>query len=128
MAWLKKQMATPNIEKVMHNALYDLGWLRAEGIEVQGRIIDTMVAAPLLNENRRWYNLDSLARDYLGERKNEKMLRSAAGEFESDPKKDMWRLPSRYVGQYAEQDAAVTLRLWDRFRTDLCKGRVHQHL
>lgn len=121
MAWLKKQMATPNIEKVMHNALYDLGWLRAEGIEVQGRIIDTMVAAPLLNENRRWYNLDSLARDYLGERKNEKMLRSAAGEFGVDPKKDMWRLPSRYVGQYAEQDAAVTLRLWDRFRTDLAK-------
>ncbi len=121
MAWLKKQMATPNIEKVMHNALYDLGWLRAEGIEVQGKVIDTMVAAPLLNENRRWYNLDSLARDYLNERKNEKMLRSAAGEFGVDPKKDMWRLPSRYVGQYAEQDAAVTLRLWERFRTDLAK-------
>ena len=81
MAWMKKMMATPHIEKIMHNALYDLGWLRAEGIEVQGKIIDTMVAAPLLNENRRWYNLDSLARDYLSERKDEKILRSAAEEF-----------------------------------------------
>ena len=120
-AWMKKMMATPNIEKVMHNALYDLGWLRAEGIEVQGKIIDTMVAAPLLNENRRWYNLDSLARDYLSERKDEKILRSAAEEFGVNAKSDMYRLPSRYVGPYAEQDAAVTLRLWDRLRTDLVK-------
>lgn len=120
-AWMKKMMATPNIEKVMHNALYDLGWLRAEGIEVQGKIIDTMVAAPLLNENRRWYNLDSLARDYLSERKDEKILRSAADEFGVNAKSDMYRLPSRYVGPYAEQDAAVTLRLWDRLRTDLVR-------
>ena len=46
-AWLKKQMETPHIEKVMHNAMYDLGWLRWAGIEVQGPIIDTMIAAPL---------------------------------------------------------------------------------
>ena len=121
MAWMKKMMATPHIEKIMHNALYDLGWLRAEGIEVQGKIIDTMVAAPLLNENRRWYNLDSLARDYLSERKDEKILRSAAEEFGVNAKSEMFRLPSRYVGPYAEQDAAVTLRLWERLRTDLVK-------
>jgi DNA polymerase I-like protein with 3'-5' exonuclease and polymerase domains len=58
--WLKKQMATPHIEKVMHNALYDLGWMRWAGIEVQGPIIDTMIAAPLINENRRFYNLELL--------------------------------------------------------------------
>lgn len=121
MNWLKKTLATPNIEKVMHNAMYDLGWLRAEGIEVQGKIIDTMIAAPLLNENRRWYNLDSLARDYLSERKDEKTLRCAAEEFGVNPKSEMYRLPSRYVGPYAEQDAAVTLRLWERLRTDLVK-------
>jgi len=121
MAWMKKMMATPHIEKIMHNALYDLGWLRAEGIEVQGKIIDTMVAAPLLNENRRWYNLDSLVRDYLSERKDEKILRSAAEEFGVNAKSEMFRLPSRYVGPYAEQDAAVTLRLWERLRTDLVK-------
>ncbi len=74
--WLKKQLATPHIEKIMHNAMYDLGWLRWAGIEVQGKIIDTMVAAPLLNENRRWYNLNSLAGEDLGEWKNEKMLKT----------------------------------------------------
>ena len=91
--WLQKQLATPNIDKIMHNALYDLGWLRWAGIEVQGRVIDTMVAAPLLDENRRYYNLNSLARDYLSEFKNEKLLRQAAEVFGVDPKSGMWQLP-----------------------------------
>ena len=36
----------------------------------------------------------------------------------------MWRLPSHFVGRYAEQDAAVTLRLWDRLRPELSKDEV----
>ena len=106
---------------VFHNALYDLGWLRAEGIEVKGKIRDTMVAAPLLNENRRYYNLNSLAGDYLGTYKDEKMLKSAAEEFGVDPKSGMWKLPPRYVGAYAEHDAAITLRLWNELRKEITK-------
>jgi DNA polymerase I-like protein with 3'-5' exonuclease and polymerase domains len=122
--WLKKQMATPNIPKLFHNATYDLGWLKAEGIEVQGRIIDTMIAAPLIDENRFTYSLDALGRDYLGERKNEKILRAAASNWGVDPKADMWRLPAKFVGQYAEQDAALTLRLWNHFETELQKNEL----
>lgn len=122
--WLKKQMATPKIEKVMHNAMYDLGWMRWAGIEVQGPIIDTMIAAPILNENRRYYNLNSLTGEYLGEYKNEKMLKAAAAMYGVNPKSDMWRLPSKFVGSYAEQDAAVTLRLWDRLRVDIKQDEV----
>ena len=106
---------------VFHNALYDLGWLRAEGIEVKGKIRDTMVAAPLLNENRRYYNLNSLAGDYLSTYKDEKMLKSAAEEFGVDPKSGMWRLPPRYVGAYAEHDASITLRLWNELRKQITK-------
>jgi DNA polymerase I-like protein with 3'-5' exonuclease and polymerase domains len=123
--WLKKQLATPHIEKIMHNAMYDLGWLRWAGIEVQGKIIDTMVAAPLLNENRRYYNLNSLAGEYLGEWKNEKMLKAAASMYGVDPKGEMWKLHASFVGKYAEQDAAVTLRLWDRLRADIDKDEVN---
>ena len=106
---------------VFHNALYDLGWLRAEGIEVKGKIRDTMVAAPLLNENRRYYNLNSLSGDYLSTYKDEKMLKSAAEEFGVDPKSGMWRLPPRYVGAYAEHDASITLRLWNELRKQITK-------
>ena len=119
--WIKKQLATPHIEKVMHNSLYDLGWLRWAGIEVQGPIKDTMLAAPLLNENRRFYNLNSLAGEYLSEWKNEKMLKTAAEMYGVDAKNWMWRLHANFVGRYAEQDASVTLRLWDYLRTELVK-------
>ena len=119
MKWLRKQMATPHIDKLMHNATYDAGWLRAEGVEVQGRIIDTMIAAPLVDENRFSYSLNNLGRDYIDMRKDEKMLRAAAKDWGIDPKKDMWQLPPAYVGAYAEQDALMTLKLWDRLKTEI---------
>ena len=117
--WLKKQLATPHIEKVMHNALYDLGWLRWAGIDVQGPVIDTMIAAPLLNENRRFYNLNSLCREYLEEGKSEIMLRSAAAMYGIDPKSEMWKLHASFVGRYAEKDAEITLKLWDRLSIEI---------
>jgi len=122
--WLQKQLDTPHIHKVFHNATYDLGWLHHEGIKVSGKIIDTMVAAPLLNENKFSYSLDALGREYLGERKNERLLRAAAKNWGVDPKADMWKLPAKFVGQYAEQDAALTLRLWKHFESQLYKGEL----
>jgi len=119
MRWLKKQMATPHIDKIMHNATYDLGWLRAEGVEVQGRIIDTMITGAIVDENRMSYSLNNLGRDYLGERKNEKLLRVAAAEWGLDPKAEMYKLPPVFVGRYAEQDAGMTLRLWERLKIEL---------
>ena len=76
--WLQKQMATPDIDKIMHNATYDLGWLRAEGVKVEGRIIDTMITGAVVDENRWSYSLNNLGRDYLDERKDEKLLRVSA--------------------------------------------------
>jgi DNA polymerase I-like protein with 3'-5' exonuclease and polymerase domains len=126
MTWLKDLCSDTKKTFVFHNALYDLGWLRAEGVEVKGQIRDTMIAAPLLDENRRYYNLNSIAGDYLKIYKDEKMLKSAAEEFGVDPKSGMWRLPPRYVGAYAEQDASITLKLWnvlqDRIKSEECTG------
>jgi len=119
--WLKKQMATPHIDKIMHNATYDLGWLRAEGVEVQGRIIDTMITGAVVDENRFSYSLNNLGRDYLDERKDEKLLRVAAAEWGLDPKAEMYKLPPEFVGRYAEQDAGMTLRLWERLKIELEK-------
>jgi DNA polymerase I-like protein with 3'-5' exonuclease and polymerase domains len=121
MKWLKKQVETPHIDKIMHNATYDLGWLRAEGIEVQGRVIDTMITGAVVDENRWSYSLDNLGRDWIDMRKNEKMLRAAAKDWGVDPKADMWRLPPSVVGAYAEQDAIMTLKLWHRLKVELGK-------
>lgn len=63
--------------KIFHNAQYDLGWLKYIGVELHGKLFDTMLAAPLLNENRRRYSLEALGQVYLGEGKNEIALQTA---------------------------------------------------
>jgi DNA polymerase I-like protein with 3'-5' exonuclease and polymerase domains len=113
--WIKDVMLLP-ADKVMHNAAYDLGWLTATGFKVNGQIVDTMIAAPLLDENRFSYSLNSLGFDYLQEIKSEQGLKQAAGDFGVHPKKELWKLPAMYVGDYAEQDAALTLKLWQHFK------------
>ena len=113
--WIKDILATP-ADKIMHNAAYDLGWLRATGFEVNGVIYDTMLAAPVLDENRFAYSLNSLGFDYLKEIKSEQGLKESASDFGVHPKKELWKLPAMHVGDYAEQDAALTLKLWHHFK------------
>ena len=98
--------------KIFHNAMYDVCWIRSMGIQLNGTIVDTMIAASLVNENRYRYDLGSLGWDYLKQGKNETELNGAAKEWGIDPKADMWKLPAMYVGNYAERDAELTLGLW----------------
>ena len=121
--WIKDVLATP-ADKVMHNAAYDLGWLRAAGFEVNGTIYDTMLAAPVLDENRFSYALNSLGFDYLKEVKSEQGLKESASDFGVHPKKELWKLPAMHVGEYAEQDAALTLKLWHHLKVLMRKEEV----
>ena len=119
MSWLKDVLKQENTTFIFHNAMYDVCWLKSYGLEIKGKIVDTMIAASLINENRLSYRLDSLAKEYCGLGKDEKILQAAAKEYGLDPKKDMWRLPAMYVGQYAERDAESTLKLWQRLQMEL---------
>jgi DNA polymerase I-like protein with 3'-5' exonuclease and polymerase domains len=110
-SWITEIMLLP-CPKVMHNAAYDLGWLWAAGFEVKGKIIDTMIAAGLVDENRFSYALNSLGFDLLKEVKSEEMLKQSALDWGLHPKKQLWMLPANFVGSYGEQDAALTLKLW----------------
>jgi DNA polymerase I-like protein with 3'-5' exonuclease and polymerase domains len=117
--WIKKQLSVPDMNVIMHNATYDAGWLRAEGVEIKGRIIDTMITGALVDENRWSFGLDAMARDFVALRKDEKLLQAAAKEWGVDPKSGMYLLPPKYVGTYAEQDAVATLKLWDALKVQL---------
>ena len=121
--WMKDVLATP-ATKIMHNAAYDLGWLLASGFTVNGTIIDTMIAASLIDENRFSYALNSLGFDMLKEAKSEDNLKRAAADFGVHPKRELWKLPAMYVGEYAEQDAALTLKLWHHLQVLLRKEEV----
>src|SRR5210317_2296030 len=118
--WLRKVFECP-ADKIMHNAQYDLGWIKRMGFTVNGRIVDTMVIASLLDENRFSYSLNALSFDYLSKTKSEKNLTEAARDFGVDPKAELWKLPSMHVGPYAEVDAELTLELWNFFKPLITK-------
>jgi len=116
--WFKDVCACP-ADKIFHNAMYDVCWIRAMGIKINGNIYDTMIAASLVNENRFRFDLGSLGWDYVGRGKNETELKEAANEWGVDPKADMWVLPSMYVGNYAQRDAELTLDLWKALQKEI---------
>jgi len=111
MKWFK-DICESTADKIFHNAMYDVCWIRSMGFKINGRIYDTMIAASLVNENRYRYDLNSLGWDFVGQGKNETELNNAAKEWGVDPKADMWKLPALYVGNYAERDAELTYALW----------------
>jgi DNA polymerase I-like protein with 3'-5' exonuclease and polymerase domains len=116
--WFKDVCESDAI-KIFHNAMYDVCWIKAMGIKINGQIVDTMIAASLIDENRFRFDLNSLSWDYLGHGKNESALNEEAKSRGLDPKADMWQLPAMYVGSYAEKDAELTLELWQIFKKEL---------
>ena len=116
--WFKDTMATDAI-KIFHNAMYDVCWIKAMGIKINGLVVDTMIAASLVDENRFQYSLNAISWDYLGHGKNEQALNEEAKSRGLDPKADMWQLPAMHVGSYAEKDAELTLELWQIFKKEI---------
>lgn len=118
--WVKDMMATM-CPKIGANILYDLEWLRHEGIEVAGPKYDVQIAEPLIDENQFKYSLDVLSERYFNEHKDETLLLKACEEQlgitnPSEAKGNMWRLHSQYVGPYGEKDATLPLRLFTEQR------------
>ena len=117
-----KDICESDAIKIFHNAMYDVCWIKSMGLKINGQIVDTMIAASLIDENRFRFDLNSLSWDYLGHGKNEAALNEEAKSRGLDPKADMWQLPAMYVGSYAEKDAELTLELWQIFKKEL----IHQ--
>ena len=116
--WFQGVLSTP-ADKIFHNAMYDVCFIRAAGLKINGTIVDTMIAGSLVDENRFRYDLGSLGRDYVGMGKNEAVLKETAKEWGIDPKSEMYKLPAMYVGEYAEQDAVLTLKLWQEMKKQI---------
>jgi DNA polymerase I-like protein with 3'-5' exonuclease and polymerase domains len=116
--WFTDVLKTPAI-KIFHNAMYDVCWIRSMGLKIQGKIVDTMIAGSLVDENRFRYDLGSLGRDYVGIGKNEAVLKETADHWGIDYKAEMYKLPAMYVGEYAEQDAMLTLKLWQEMKKQI---------
>jgi len=116
----EKVFKNKGLRKVFHNAMYDVCWIRsATGEMPQGPLLDTMIAASVIDETRMKYSLDSISKDYLKETKYKydltaKVLKWSDGMIK-DPMTNMHKLPHHLVKDYAEQDVNLTLKLWQLF-------------
>ena len=121
--WFQGVLSTPAI-KIFHNAMYDVCWIRALGLSINGKIVDTMIASALVDENQMRYDLNNCSKRYTGKGKNETDLYEAAKSWGVDAKAEMYMLPAIYVGAYAEKDAEITLELWQELKKEI----LHQDI
>lgn len=111
-------------EKIFANALYDMGWLHTLGIATKGAIRDVQLAEPLLDEHAFSYSLNALAKKYLQDQKDDDLLyRWAARAYGGAPDRkqagNIYRCPPELVGPYAEQDASLTVNIWQHQKEKL---------
>lgn len=110
LSFLKDLLHTYDRYIMYANAQYDIGWLRILGIVPRGTPFDIIVAEGLLDEEREdGYGLDAISKDYLGQGKDEALLRELSSFYGIDPKKDLWKLAGDQVAEYAAKDAEITL-------------------
>ena len=115
LAWLRDTLCDPSQPKVGANLGYDIGWLRQEGVFVQGELYDVQFAEALLDERAK-VALEIMAQKYLGEGKESNvMYQWLADWFGGKPngkqRKWIYTTPPKLCGPYAESDADLPLRL-----------------
>jgi DNA polymerase-1 len=105
------------IQKVGHNIKYDLLVMRCAGIELKGIVLDSMIAAFLLDAGRMQYGIDRLALELLNFRKvaTAELLGKGKTQIRMD------QVDLEKIASYASEDADIALRL-----ADLLDGRLSQ--
>jgi DNA polymerase I-like protein with 3'-5' exonuclease and polymerase domains len=116
LAWAGVELARPTQPKLGANLIYDVGWLRQEGVRVAGELFDVEFAEALLDESAT-VNLGDLGQRYCGQGKTSAQLydwcRAWYGGGE-DQRANIWRAPPRLMGPYAEGDVDLPFRVLDK--------------
>ena len=111
-----------DIAKTGHNLKYDISLLKWNGIEVRGRLLDTMLAHAM-KEPEMTHGLDYLSELYLGYRPiPTSQLIGERGKNQ----KNMRDVPLEQLAEYACEDADVTLQVADVISRDIEKHGVGQ--
>lgn len=111
---LKVVYENPEIQKIGQNIKYDIIVLASYGVTLKGEISDTMIAHYLISPELR-HNMDYLAEIYL----NYKTIHIDELIGSGKKQKNMRDLTPEEVYEYAAEDADITLRLWNKLKTQL---------
>lgn len=116
-----KDVMKLNSTKIGHSLIYDIDWLESEGITVNGRLHDIMIAEALIDNEKSSYSLDSIAQDYLNETKSEQELEDYLLQHNSiktsktKPVQNyLYLLPHILVRKYAIQDVNIPLKVFKK--------------
>lgn len=117
LAQLKPLLEDPKQKKVGQNLKYDKNVLANHDICLEGIAEDTMVESYVLNSVSSRHDMDTLARNYLGEETI--TFESIAGK--GAKQLTFNQLDLEMAGPYAAEDADITLRLHQVLRPQLAK-------
>lgn len=130
LVWLRDTLGNPAQAKIGANLMYDLGWLRQEGVNVAGELHDIQFAEALLIE-RGQVDLETLGERYLGMGKQSNaMYEWCAAYYGGKPTGthqggNIHRCPPRLVGPYAMSDVDLPLRIFPHQLTQLLKQGLY---
>lgn len=127
LAYLRDQARAFRGTLVGANMQYDLDFLAQAGIEFNPAWYrDVQVADPLIWELHDSYSLDAIAQRRGLAGKDEEKLRQAALDWNLDPKQELWKLPARYVNNYAIADAVLPLKILRKQERDIEAQELQQ--
>ena len=111
-----------DVEIIGQNLKYDISILKNYGVEVKGKLFDTMLAHYLINADMR-HNMDVLAETYLNYRPvSIETLIGKKGKKQGN----MRDVEPEKVAQYAGEDADITFRLKQVFEPKLDEGKTRE--
>ena len=116
----KPVLQNPAITKIGQNLKYDLLMLKKYGVEVQGKLFDTMIAHYLIEPDQR-HNMDMMAMTYLNYHPVE--IEALIGK-KGKGQITMREVDVQKIVEYAGEDADVTLQLKQTFAPLLEKNSL----
>jgi DNA polymerase-1 len=100
-----------SIEKIGQNIKYDLNVLNSYGIQLKGKLFDTMIAHYLIQPDMK-HNMDLLSETYLNYKPVS--IETLIGK-KGKNQMSMRDIPQEKISDYACEDADVTLQLKNQF-------------
>ena len=108
------------IEKIGQNIKYDLKILSHYGVQIKGKLFDTMIAHYLINPDMR-HNMDVLSETYL--KYSPKSIEDLIGK-KGKNQKSMRDISLEEIKEYAAEDADITYQLKQNFSPILDKAET----
>jgi DNA polymerase-1 len=109
-----------SVEKIGQNIKYDLKILSRYGVQIKGKLFDTMIAHYLINPDMR-HNMDILSETYL--KYSPKSIEDLIGK-KGKNQKSMRDVPLEEIKEYAVEDADITYQLKQNFSPILDKAET----